>query len=237
LNLAGDQELETNQLFRSLVTLHIRITLLSDVTATAGIAHGRAASTLLQIMTSPGSPEIMADLGALHRASIWENILMTTAMISTGIDVLSTPSVSPLERSPERGAVPLPEADGVTPNGVASGVLDSTPSRSDQPKQDGPRENNAKALKHLAHGLPSSLAPFFQGNVLPPLWFFLSSSLPHSYREDVLRKAQSRPIAEEANIRYCKCDRQNHHQASHRGGLRYAYHSLYNANHAQIGRV
>jgi E3 ubiquitin-protein ligase HUWE1 len=30
-------------------------------------------------------------------------------------------------------------------------------------KPEGPREYNAKALKHLTHGLPSSLAPFFQG--------------------------------------------------------------------------
>jgi E3 ubiquitin-protein ligase HUWE1 len=146
------------------VTLHIRITLLSDVFATAGYAHGRAAIGLLQTFMGNTTPEVVKDLGSLHRATIWENIVLKAGLISKGIDIAATPSSSPLEASPEQTTIPLPDPETTamtSANGVQAEPASSPAPLSGDSKDS--RQHNATALKHLTHGLPSSLAPFFQG--------------------------------------------------------------------------
>jgi E3 ubiquitin-protein ligase HUWE1 len=148
------------------VTLHIRITLLSDVFATAGYAHGRAAIGLLQTFMSNTTPEVVKDLGSLHRATIWENIVLKAGLISKGIDIAATPSSSPLEATPEQTTIPLPDPDAtamISSNGVQQEAAPNPTPFSEDSKPDSHRQHNATALKHLTHGLPSSLAPFFQG--------------------------------------------------------------------------
>ena len=109
----------------------------------------------------------MFDLCSLHRISIWEYIVLKPAMLTRGIDILSTPAASPLEQSPDRGPSAFSEPDTSPPNGVApeasSAGVEQTVPRKDQGKGEGPSELNAKAIKHLTNGIPSSLAPFFQG--------------------------------------------------------------------------
>ncbi|KAJ7188201.1 hypothetical protein C8R46DRAFT_1341056 [Mycena filopes] len=166
VDIPAGQELAGNITFRGLVTLHIRITLLSDVFATAGYAHGRAAIGLLQTFMSNTTPDVVKNLGSLHRATIWENIVLKAGLISKGIDVAATPGSSPLEATPEQSTIPLPDPDVATmdaPNGIQPEVADPLPSAGDS-KLDS-RQHNAAALKHLTHGLPSSLAPFFQAMV------------------------------------------------------------------------
>lgn len=162
-----EQDQEGNQRFRSLITLHIRIALLSDVFATAGYTHGRAAIGILQTLMGDPAEDAVPDLGTLHRACIWENILLKAGLTSKGIDSIMSPDASPLERSPSRASAPLAENDlSITTNGVQpelSNVESSSVPKLEPTKPEGPREHNAKALKHLTHGLPSSLAPFFQG--------------------------------------------------------------------------
>jgi E3 ubiquitin-protein ligase HUWE1 len=167
-SVSAEQEQAANTSFRSLVTLHIRITLLSDVVATAGYAHGRAAIGLLQTLMVNASPKIVSDLGALHRASIWENISLKAGLESKGIDVPHTPNDSPREGSPDSSSnaglttsTATATANGMPPEHPTS---ETSPRTVDSSQQDGPREHNAQALKHLTHGLPSSLSPFFQGN-------------------------------------------------------------------------
>lgn len=161
-----------NEEFRNLVTLHIRITLLSDVFATAGYAHGRAAIGLLQTLMSNTSSQMVADLGALHRASIWENIVFHVGLNSKGIEIQPTPLGSPMDGSPAHHDLALPEAEtGLVANGsdganVVSGADTSVTSVQPTPTTTtGTRDSNAAALKHLTHGLPNSLAPFFQGKI------------------------------------------------------------------------
>lgn len=147
------------------MTLHIRITIMADVFSNAGYAHGRSVIGLLQTLMSEPT-KVIRELGALHRASIWENILFKADMVAKGMDVGPSTQGSPLGRSPSYGSVPLPEPNvGVTANGVQpETVSTSAQSSSFAPLNvDTPREKNAKALKHLTHGLPSALAPFFQG--------------------------------------------------------------------------
>ncbi|KAJ7287510.1 hypothetical protein C8J57DRAFT_1707813 [Mycena rebaudengoi] len=145
VDITPEQEVASNQTFRNLVTLHIRVTLLSDVFATAGYAHGRSAISLLQTFMSNTTPQVVKDLGSLHRATVWENIVLKAGLVSKGIDIAATPSSSPLEATPEQATIPLPDPE--------------------DPKQGSSRHHNATALKHLTHGLPSSLAPFFQAMV------------------------------------------------------------------------
>lgn len=115
-------------------------------------------------MSEP-SQDIVPDLGTLHRACILENILLKAGLGSRGIDAATSPESSPLEGSPFRETAPSAENDpAVTTNGVSPEPDESSPAlQLTSEKLDGPREHNAKALKHLTHSLPSALAPFFQG--------------------------------------------------------------------------
>ena len=102
------------------MTLHIRITLLSDVFATAGYAHGRGAIGLLQTFMNSTSPLVVADLGSLHRASIWENIALNAGLTLRGINLQTSPSSSPLEGSPKRSDVDLPDENSFTASGLSA---------------------------------------------------------------------------------------------------------------------
>jgi E3 ubiquitin-protein ligase HUWE1 len=197
----GEQEEEANQRFRNLVTLHIRITLLSDVFATAGYAHGRSAIGLLQSLMNNMSPQVIADLGTLHRVGIWENIVLNLGLKSKGISLKRSPASSTLGgRSAGRSSVNLPENDGsVNPNELngdlnspdgAEHMITTTPSV--PLRLNGPREQNSAALKHLTNGLPSSLAPFFQGNYIYWLpWMRFLMCWYFSYGQDVPHEASS----------------------------------------------
>jgi E3 ubiquitin-protein ligase HUWE1 len=138
------------------------------VFATAGYTHGRAAIGILQTLMGDPAFDAVPDLGTLHRACILENILLKAGLTSKGIDSTTSPDASPLERSPSRASAPLAENDpSITTNGVQPEALNveesSSVPKAELAKSEGPREHNAKALRHLMHGLPSSLTPFFQG--------------------------------------------------------------------------
>lgn len=173
--------MNANETFRNLVTLHIRITLLSDVFATAGYAHGRAAINLLQTLMSNMSSQVVSDLGSLHRATIWENITLKVDLAERGIDVVQTPVSSPLAGSPDRSAIALPEPDVASASGsnAPNGAGDAQPDASEPapskeiPKRQGPRDHNAAALKHWTHNLPGSLAPFFTGTAFLYIFYWL----------------------------------------------------------------
>ncbi|KAH9485384.1 E3 ubiquitin-protein ligase ptr1 [Psilocybe cubensis] len=180
---AGDASLANSQ-FRSLVTLHIRITLLSDVFATAGQAQGRAAIGLLQTLMEHTPLQVLTDLGCLHRASIWENITLNLGLNSKGIDLQLSAASSPLEGSPNQTNIelpPVPPLPGLLPlshpSGARNGATASNGThlgtdltlgsggKDNTNKQDGPRDWNASSLKHITQGLPNALAPFFQGKL------------------------------------------------------------------------
>lgn len=166
LKLNGDQALEVNQRFRNLVVLHIRVTLMADVFSTTGYAHGRSAIGLLQtLMSDP--PKVVTDLGSLHRAFVWENILFKAYITLEGIELGISGGASPLDRSPIHLPIPLPEAGGgaTVTNGVQPDSALGDSSSSGRLIKETVKDKNAKALKHLTHGLPTALAPFFQAIV------------------------------------------------------------------------
>ncbi|KAH7888738.1 hypothetical protein F5I97DRAFT_2004510, partial [Phlebopus sp. FC_14] len=165
LECNDDQAVAANQRFRSLVVLHIRVTIMADVFSTTGYAHGRSALSLLQtLMAEPA--RVVKDMGVLHSASIWENILFKAHITSKGIELGISGQGSPLDQSPSHVSVSLPEPSGVLANGVQVDPSGVTSSQCVLPlKKETARDKNAKALKHLTHGLPSAMAPFFQAIV------------------------------------------------------------------------
>ncbi|KAF9049777.1 hypothetical protein BJ165DRAFT_1608842 [Panaeolus papilionaceus] len=168
VDLSSQQEQLANQQFRSLVTLHIRITLLSDVFATTGQSQGRAAIGLLQTLMSNMPLNVLIDLGSLHRASIWENIAMHVGMTKKGIEVQASPILSPAEESSDPTAIELPSTENdaaVPPTNSVNGSQTNVKATVDSPKKHLPRDWNATSLKHITQGLPNALAPFFQAMV------------------------------------------------------------------------
>ncbi|KAI0051234.1 hypothetical protein FA95DRAFT_1602906 [Auriscalpium vulgare] len=166
LDLAAHSEALANQTFRKLVTLHLRVILLSDIYATAGFAHGRSTSGLLQTLMGRGAPEIIPDLGAIHQACIWESVLLKKALPSKSGDA-SNDDATPASLSPRQSSAPLPDAPTIT-NGPEPDSVSPTPTalvKSEGTVEDSTREGNAKALKHLASQIPGALSPFFQAIV------------------------------------------------------------------------
>ena len=209
--LAGDNEM-ANQRFRSLVVLHIRITLLSDVFATAGQSQGRAAIGLLQTLMNNTPLQVLTDLGTLHRASIWENIALNVGLSAKGIESEPITGSTPLG-SPAQVASELPAIDAtLSANGhsVVNGVQsqDTTVNTSSPAvKRDTPRDWNAASLRHLTQGLPNALAPFFQGICTYPSIYLctcLNMQSSPSYGQDVPCSPKSGPRSKEANNRILK---------------------------------
>lgn len=122
------------------------------------------------------SPQVIADLGSLHRASIWENILLKKGLAAKGIDIASTPTVS--TRDGNGNPAPPPAADNVdeaTPpvESASNDAQNEAQNDEETPLPDPPtarppsvQDQNAAVVKHLTHGLPGSLAPFFQGQLI-----------------------------------------------------------------------
>ncbi|KAG6874485.1 hypothetical protein C0995_010395 [Termitomyces sp. Mi166 len=172
VNIQAEESEVANHRFRDLVTLHIRVTLLSDVFSTAGYAHGRAAIGLLLTLMNNMSSGVLSNLGSLHRTSIWENITLNVGLVSRGVAVNVTPPPSPLGTILNPSPAHLLDGDSshnapVEGNSASSDRGAAPPSSGGgaETKRDGPQEHNAVALKHLTHGLPAALAPFFQSMV------------------------------------------------------------------------
>jgi E3 ubiquitin-protein ligase HUWE1 len=156
------------------VTLQTRVTLLSEVYATAGYAHGRTAVAILQALMGRSSPEIIPDLGALHRACVWENIVLKKHLASKGLDPSGGASDPPLPLSvglePDMPSLPgeMAMSNG-TVNGAETSATGLSPSAqssaavaSDQVKESA-HGKNAHALRHIVTQMPAALSPLFQG--------------------------------------------------------------------------
>lgn len=193
---ADDQEVaEANGTFRKLVTLHIRIMLLSDIFATAGYSQTRALNTLLQSVTGNGAGDILLRLGSLHRASIWENVMLKAKMSpvpSTSEEKApageSAPDATPVSVSSEATTPGTSSTPLATNGSQVEGSVTPTPKQDSQTKANDPKETNLKALKHLASQLPNGLAPFFQCMFVSSL----ESMCTHSNNSAVVRLFQTR---------------------------------------------
>jgi E3 ubiquitin-protein ligase HUWE1 len=109
----------------------------------------------------------------LHRATIWENIVMKSGLAEQGLNATPSNPGSPGPEPPTITPVPVANAqlgatftNGGTPAELtpspAPGNSQSSP-KEDATKMERPRERNITAIKHITHGLPATLAPFFGG--------------------------------------------------------------------------
>lgn len=162
---AEDAE-KANSRYRKLITLHTRLSLLSDIYATAGYSHGRATSALLQALTGEYAV-VLEQLGALQRACAWENITLKATLSSMGIDAI--PSSAPISFDPPLSVSPAPRDGEVSAATNANGAIGepstSTPAANTPipKKQERPMDLNAKGLKHVVGQIPATLTPLFQG--------------------------------------------------------------------------
>jgi len=139
------------------------VILLSDIYATAGYAHGRSAGGLLQTLMSTGASEILPDLGVLHRTCIWENVLLKAQVPERESELEGNSLLSSLQGPGE----PSSSEPAIAANGANTSSATVTPtgiSGREGSRESDPREENAKAFRHLANQIPGALSPFFQCN-------------------------------------------------------------------------
>lgn len=121
--------------------------------------------------------QVVSDMGSLHRTSVWENIVLNNGLTLRKGTVADLPSSSyPLESTTHPASMPLTTEGGPSNTHILNGDISppdeveiTTPasiSRDSTSTAGGPRERNLAALKHITHGLPSALAPFFQGTYI-----------------------------------------------------------------------
>ena len=137
--------------------------LLSDIYATAGYAHGRSTGGLLQTLMNTGASEILPELGILHRACIWENVLLKAQVPEKESELEGSAILSSLQ-SPGESSSSEP---AIAANGTHTSSATVTPtggSGQEGPRESDPREENAKSFRHLANQIPGALSPFFQCN-------------------------------------------------------------------------
>lgn len=169
--------MKADESFRKLITLHTRIMLLSDVFTTSGY-QGRASSTLLQALVGPGASGILLELGSLHRTCVWDNILLKSDPVFSSVEsmtggLFAWSSLVDPQIAPTLPSTPVPGSTLTEPTSatsVANGVQAQAGTTTSSilpivqaPKKEGPKEQNARALKYLAGQIPNALASFFQG--------------------------------------------------------------------------
>lgn len=164
LDSAGQSQADANRTFRSLITLLVRVILLSDIYATAGYAHGRSTGGLLQTLMGTGASEILPDLGVLHKACIWENVLLKVGIPEKESEPEGNPLLSFLQ-SPGRPSSSGPVAAANGAHTSSSMVTPTEVPGQEGPRESDPREENAKAFRHLSNQIPGALSPFFQSIV------------------------------------------------------------------------
>jgi E3 ubiquitin-protein ligase HUWE1 len=148
-----------------------------------------------------GAAEILPDLGVLHRACIWENVLLKAQIPEKE----SEPEGNLLSSLQSPGG-PSSNEPAVAANGANTSSTTVTPTEvpaQEGPRESDPREENAKAFRHLANQIPGALSPFFQciTSFTTYLTDVLIPQFPHSDREVVFDPSQSRRSAKATNSR------------------------------------
>jgi len=118
-------------------------------------------------MNSCGGQTI-PELGALHRAALWENMVFDSSL-SIRHHSPSSP-IETLDATSGMSTVNLAEATSSlnTAGGAANGIQfsgDITSKRTMTMHDKTARSSNVIVLKYLIQGMPNTLAPFFQGSL------------------------------------------------------------------------
>ncbi|GHJ84973.1 hypothetical protein NliqN6_1375 [Naganishia liquefaciens] len=150
--LAMEAAQEKNTEFRRLVHLNNLLSALCNLYITVGFAHGKVASSFLQALGASSGSTFLPDLGQLHRACIWENILLKMKVASSKITKEAEKKAA--ETSTEGILSPVIERSE-----LGAALLDASTDAAKQTVD----EPNFNAIKAIAHSIPAMLTPFFQG--------------------------------------------------------------------------
>ncbi len=192
-----DAEAEhATQAFRKLVGLCSRTHLFTDVSTITYVGHKLPTTFLQALVTSANTGTIsVAELGAIHRACSWENMLLkaslppppppakaasASAQPSSGS---SAPQASSTQGTVEQSAITpatedrsaasaqqtRPSQHGV-PNDLLQDIAGTVEQQAQaanaaQKQEDDPRQRNAAALRYVASQIPSSLTSLFEETV------------------------------------------------------------------------
>ncbi|GBC34534.2 DUF913-domain-containing protein [Rhizophagus irregularis DAOM 181602=DAOM 197198] len=145
---------EANKTFRSLITLHGYVGLLSDVYCTPVFSHGKSVSSVIEAFVGPDS-EVIPSLGKLHRTCVWENVILKS----------SVPKSWYASQTKPKKPFNLPE---ISTSSAISAILDdydkeTTDTNEPSVDQNNRQVKNAKYLKFLISHIPSCLTSLFQG--------------------------------------------------------------------------
>jgi len=168
---------EANKTFRSLITLHGYVGLLSDVYCTPVFSHGKNASSVIEAFVGSDS-EVIPSLGKLHRyiypfsllkyfimfcneclikfhllrTCVWENVILKSSLPKSWYASQTKP----------KKPFSLPEISTLSAI-LDEGDKETTDANEPPVDQNNRQVKNAKYLKFLVSQIPSCLTPLFQG--------------------------------------------------------------------------
>jgi E3 ubiquitin-protein ligase HUWE1 len=117
--------------------------------------HGKTATSVLSVFAAPAEADTLAQIGQLHRACVWENILLKKMKPSTG----SGTPVASTESGPASGGEGVVEVPGAlsSAEGTSSAAQDANSTASSSP--------NFKAVQEVVTNFPLNIVPVFQAAI------------------------------------------------------------------------
>ena len=152
----GSDVVAINHKYRRLLTLHLRINLLSQVYSTAGYTHGRPTNTVLQIIGTVKGPSTIEDLAEMYRVFLWEGIVLKDDDPSKQLAIEGT-HVSLANGTLTPG--------NTTPHANSSNKLATASPEPKAKLATSIKEDNARAIRTLVQNLSKVTTPLFQGKV------------------------------------------------------------------------
>ncbi|KAI5477219.1 E3 ubiquitin-protein ligase HUWE1 [Pseudohyphozyma bogoriensis] len=142
---------ESNARFRDVSILLTYVAFLYDLYGNLVYAHGKVSTLVLGVIGAPAEHKTLMDLGALHRACLWEGILLKNSSSSENSAAEAT--------SIEAGADLSQAAEAST---SASTLTEPAASTSKESSSAPTPSQNSKAVQQVVAMLPQNIAPFFQ---------------------------------------------------------------------------
>lgn len=142
--------------FRSFVSLQVILSVLGDIYSNAAnpSAHfSRGSSSILQVLSGKDAPEILDDLGKVHRTFLWENLMVKKSQTAEKKDKGNTETPT---------SAPITDASTSTaPDLVGAGI----PNTQVEGRQKKPftKGSTSAGVLYTAAQIPLSLMSFFQG--------------------------------------------------------------------------
>ncbi|RUS26303.1 hypothetical protein BC938DRAFT_470948 [Jimgerdemannia flammicorona] len=156
--LDSEKVKNANEVFRTLITLHGFVGLLSDVCCAPVFSHSKSGMAVIQEFIGLAGETIIPLLGQLHRACVWENILLKNAVPKSWYAAISK-AKKPGSELGASGAGPITALETLIED-----MDKETDSNAEEPVNQNDRKvKNTKFLKHLVTQMPNCLVPIFQG--------------------------------------------------------------------------